>query len=120
MNRSRACLQIDFLGEPTTGNLHLVQRGTEDGAHGGVHALGLRSMGDVFEAPIEQLRARQQVRALARKGQRRPELPRGASLRMHDKQPCKPGLAHAQQARARLAGHLQFTDSRTWEWLACL
>lgn len=54
--------QIDFLGEPTTGNLHLVQRGGEEGAAGGVHALGLCSMGDVFEAPTEQLRARQQVR----------------------------------------------------------
>ena len=53
--------QIDFLGEPTTGNLHLVQR---EGARGvsGVHALGLRHTGDVFDAPLEQLRANQQVR----------------------------------------------------------
>lgn len=55
-------VQIDFLGEPTTGNLHLVQR---EGARGvsGVHALGLRHTGDVFDAPLEQLRANQQVLA---------------------------------------------------------
>ena len=56
----RCCAQIDFLGEPTTGNLHLVQR---EGARGvsGVHALGLRHTGDVFDAPLEQLRANQQA-----------------------------------------------------------
>jgi len=43
----------------------------------------------VFEAPIEQLRARQQVRVPTR-GRRPPGQPRGALLRMHDEQPCNP------------------------------
>ena len=70
--------QIDFLGEPTTGNLHLVQR---EGAQGAscVHALGLRHTGDVFDAPPEQLRANQQVRG-AHPGQRLKQMCAGKLL----------------------------------------
>ncbi|KAK9835055.1 hypothetical protein WJX81_007524 [Elliptochloris bilobata] len=52
--------EIDFLGEPTTGNLHLVQREGGEGSSG-VHVLGLRHTGDVFDVPLEQLRANQQA-----------------------------------------------------------
>lgn len=51
-------MQIDFLGEPTTGNLHLVQRVTSEGL---ANVLGLRQFDDIFSVPYRELRQNQQV-----------------------------------------------------------
>ena len=52
------CAQIDFLGEPTTGNLHLVQRAASEGA---ANVLGLRHFDDIFSVPYRLLQQSQQV-----------------------------------------------------------
>ncbi|CAL8467153.1 g6689 [Coccomyxa elongata] len=49
--------EIDFLGEPTTGNLHLVQRVTSEGL---ANVLGLRQFDDIFSVPYRDLRQNQQ------------------------------------------------------------
>lgn len=45
--------QVDFLGESTTGNLHLVGREQE---HGIGNVLGLASVDDIVDMPVNQLR----------------------------------------------------------------
>lgn len=51
-------MQIDFLGEPTTGNLHLVQRVASEGL---ANVLGLKRFDDIFSVPYRELRQNQQV-----------------------------------------------------------
>ena len=51
-------MQIDFLGEPTTGNLHLVQRVASEGL---ANVLGLKHFDDIFSVPYRELRQNQQV-----------------------------------------------------------
>lgn len=51
-------LQVDFLGEPTTGNLHLVERVSTQGL---ANVLGLQNMDDIFTIPFRELKEKQQV-----------------------------------------------------------
>ena len=49
----RFLMQVDYLGEPTAGNLQLTHRAQ----HGSVmQLLGLTDINDVFRAPIPQVR----------------------------------------------------------------
>ena len=52
-------MQIDFLGEPTTGNLHLVSRVTSEGL---ANVLGLRHFDEIIETPYKSLQHSQRVR----------------------------------------------------------
>jgi len=57
-------LQVDFLGESTEGNLHLVRpAGKTKGGHakGIIDVLGLTQPEDVFSMPLTSLRESQQV-----------------------------------------------------------
>lgn len=54
--------QVDFLGESTEGNLHLVSRASNKSAK---TVLGLLHPRDILETPIEQLKAAQQVSHMA-------------------------------------------------------
>lgn len=58
----RSDLQVDFLGEPTTGNLHLVERVSTQGV---ANVLGLQKMDDIFTIPFSDLKEKQQVTAPA-------------------------------------------------------
>ena len=49
---------MDFLGEPTTGNLHLVERVSTQGV---ANVLGLQKMDDIFTIPFSDLKEKQQV-----------------------------------------------------------
>lgn len=51
--------QVDFLGESTEGNLHLVSRASHKGI---TKILGLSSSGDILSVPINQLKSSQEVR----------------------------------------------------------
>ena len=66
-------LQVDFHGEPTTGNLHLVERVSTQGV---ANVLGLQKIDDIFTIPFSDLKAKQQVTAsamLRRAAQQLPE-----------------------------------------------
>jgi hypothetical protein len=52
------CLQFDYLGETTEGNLHLVQRLKRDGM---VNVFGLNSLEDIVTVPVADLAAATQV-----------------------------------------------------------
>lgn len=54
-----AALQVDFLGEPTTGNLHLVEKRAS--SKGGANVLGLQKIDDIFSIPFGQLKEKQHV-----------------------------------------------------------
>lgn len=51
-------LQIDFLGESTTGNLRFVQRVRSEGI---VNVLGLQQLDDIVTIPYRELKTSQQV-----------------------------------------------------------
>ena len=62
---SKLCMglpQVDFLGEVTTGNLHLVDSVTTEGT---VNVLGLSHLGDIVDVPYEDLKDSQKVRISA-------------------------------------------------------
>ncbi len=46
-------MQVDYLGEPTAGNLQLTHRAQHDSV---MQLLGLADINDVFHAPIPQVR----------------------------------------------------------------
>ena len=54
-----AALQVDFLGEPTTGNLHLVEKRAS--SKGGANVLGLQKIDDIFSIPFGELKEKQHV-----------------------------------------------------------
>ncbi len=51
-------VQIDFLGESTTGNLRFVQRVKSEGI---VNVLGLQQLDDIITIPYRELKRSQQV-----------------------------------------------------------
>ncbi|KAK9819835.1 hypothetical protein WJX72_002959 [[Myrmecia] bisecta] len=50
--------EVDFLGEVTTGNLHLVERVNSEGI---VNVLGLSQLNDIFDMPYTKLKAAQKA-----------------------------------------------------------
>ena len=52
-------LQVDFLGESTSGNLRFVQRVKSEGI---VNVLGLQQLDDIITIPYKHLKESQQVR----------------------------------------------------------
>ena len=60
----RACTQIDFLGESTTGNLHLELRQgiiKDLRSAGVVNVLGMHTLDDIYTLPLESLKKSTQV-----------------------------------------------------------
>ena len=51
-------LQIDFLGEITTGNLHLVDQVSTEGT---INVLGITHLSDIVDVSYEALKASQKV-----------------------------------------------------------
>ena len=54
-------MQVDFLGESTTGNLRFVQRVTTEGL---INVLGMQQLDDIETIPYTDLKRSQQVRRL--------------------------------------------------------
>lgn len=55
-------LQIDFLGESTEGDLHLVDSLRRAGV---VNVFGMKALEDIYTIPVDKLRRSTQVRACA-------------------------------------------------------
>ena len=58
---SNTLMQVDFLGESTTGNLRFVQRVTTEGL---INVLGMQQLDDIETIPYTDLKRSQQVRPL--------------------------------------------------------
>lgn len=56
--RVNAVLQVDFLGESTTGNLRFVHRVTTEGL---INVLGMQQLDDIENTPYKDLKRSQQV-----------------------------------------------------------
>jgi hypothetical protein len=75
------CLQLDFFGETTEGNLKLVQRLRGLGM---VNVLGLNELDDIYDIDVQSLKATTQVRPhTVARAARWQHHQHDASLRLH-------------------------------------